>query len=118
MVVRWIAAVLACLVTPGATQAAADTGEVRSGLPLDDPGERDLRWAIGIRTARHFYVDLATGEEECYDLATEPHEYRNLATVPGHADNLALLRAQLQRFRACDVGACARSLPPEPATRP
>jgi len=71
-----------------------------------------VRWITAV------LVDLATGEEECYDLATEPHEYRNLATVPAHADALALLRAQLQRFRARDVRACARSLPPEPATRP
>jgi N-acetylglucosamine-6-sulfatase len=91
-----------------------------SGLPLDadDPGARDLRWAIGIRTARYLYVDLATGEEELYDMATDPHQYDNLAAVPAHADTLALLRAQLQRVRACDARACARSLPAELATQP
>jgi N-acetylglucosamine-6-sulfatase len=84
-----------------------------SGLPLDaqDPGERDLRWAIGIRTARYLYVDLATGEEELYDMDTDPHQYHNLAGVPAHADTLALLRAQLARVRACDAQACARPLP-------
>ncbi len=71
-----------------------------------------VRWITAV------LVDPATGEEECYDLATEPHQYRNLATVPAHADTLALLRAQLQLFRACDVRDGARSLPPELATRP
>jgi arylsulfatase A-like enzyme len=108
----------AVLTETGPRTVIRDSDE--SGLPLDaeDPGERDLRWAIGIRTARYLYVDLATGEEELYDTATDPHQYHNLAALPAHADTLALLRAQLQRFRACDAGACARSLPAALATQP
>ena len=47
-----------------------------SGQPLDaeDPGQADLRWAIGLRTPRYLYVDLASQEEELYDLVTDPEQ--------------------------------------------
>ena len=108
----------AVLTETGPRAVIRDSDE--SGLPLDadDPGEQDLRWAIGIRTARYLYLDLATGEEELYDMATDPHQYHNLAALPAHADTLALLRTQLRRFRACDARECARSLPPELVKRP
>ena len=107
----------AVLTETGPRAVIRETDE--SGLPLDadDPGEPDLRWAIGVRTARYLYVDLATGEEELYDMATDPHQYHNLAARPAHADTLTLMRAQLQRVRACDARACARPMPPELATQ-
>ena len=62
-----------------------------SGQPLDavDAGEPDLRWAIGIRTDRYLYVDLASGKEELYDLATDPNQYHNLAVTPTPAEAVA-----------------------------
>lgn len=91
-----------------------------SGLPLDvdDPGERDLRWAIGIRTDRYLYVDLATKEEELYDMATDPDQYHNLAGKSAHAELLALMREQLTRMRACDASECQASLPQQLTTAP
>jgi N-acetylglucosamine-6-sulfatase len=108
----------AVLTETGPRAVIRDTDE--SGLPVDadDPGARDQRWAIGVRTARYLYVDLATGEEELYDMATDPNQYHNLATAPGHADTLTLMRAQLQRYRACDAAACARPLPSGLAAAP
>jgi hypothetical protein len=78
-----------------------------------------MRWAIGIRTDRYLYVDLASGEEELYDLATDPHQYQNLATsTAGHSELLSLMREQLARMRACQAAECRARLPDQLATAP
>ena len=72
------------------------------------PGEdADVRFALGIRTERYLYVDLASGEEELYDLLEDPAQYHNLLFDPEEADVLALLREELQRMRTCAGAACA-----------
>ena len=83
---------------------------------MDNPGVRDRRWAIGIRTNRYLYVDLATGEEELYDMHRDPDQYRNLAGRAAYADVRDMLREQLRKVRACD-GACAARLC-RPSCRP
>ena len=84
-----------------------------SGEPLSvhDPGVRDRRWAIGIRTNRYLYVDLATGEEELYDLRTDPDQYHNLTARAAYADVRDMLREQLRLVRACDGAVCRTPLP-------
>jgi arylsulfatase A-like enzyme len=86
----------------------------QAGEPLDvtDPGARDLRWALGIRTNRYLYVDLATGEEELYDHRTDPEQYNNVAAHPDYAVVRDLLREQLRQVRACDGPVCKTPLPP------
>ncbi len=108
----------AVLTETGPRGAVRDTDE--SGRPLDveDPGPTDVRWAIGIRTDRYLYVDLATKEEELYDMATDPDQYHNLAADPAHADLLAMMRDQLRLMRACDAAACRAPLPRSLATEP
>jgi arylsulfatase A-like enzyme len=109
----------AVLTETGSRKVVRNTDE--SGLPLDavDAGEPDMRWAIGIRTDRYLYVDLASGEEELYDLATDPHQYQNLATsTAGHSELLSLMREQLARMRACQAAECRARLPDELATAP
>jgi N-acetylglucosamine-6-sulfatase len=101
---------------PGSVIRAAD----ESGIPLevDDPGPRDIRWAIGIRTDRYLYVDLASGEEELYDMAVDPHQYVNLVDDESSAPVLARLRAELHRMRACDADVCSARMAPSLRTAP
>jgi len=103
---------------PVSKRVTRDTDE--AGRPLDpnNPGARDVRFAIGIRTARYLYVDLASGEEELYDLAFDPEEYDNLVGNPAYADTLALLREELRRMRACDGPACSAPMAPDLVTPP
>ena len=84
-------------------------------LSVHDPGVRDRRWAIGIRTNRYLYVDLATGEEELYDLRTDPDQYHNLTARAAYADVRDMLREQLRLVRACDGAVCRTPLPPKAA---
>jgi N-acetylglucosamine-6-sulfatase len=94
-----------------------------SGAPVPDGHpDQDRRWAIGIRTDRYLYVDIAPrtgeehGEEELYDLAADPHQFNNLAYRTGengYGDVLDLLRGELQRMRACDGKECSAPMAPE-----
>jgi arylsulfatase A-like enzyme len=112
----------AVLTETGSRDVIRDTDE--AGVPLDprDPGEADMRWALGIRTPRFLYVDLATGEEELYDLQSDPAQYHNVVTDPSHAEDLRLLREELRRMRSCDAAACSQPMPERltrgPATVP
>jgi arylsulfatase A-like enzyme len=106
----WIRPVLTAT-GPGGT--VRQTDEAGEPLEASDPGTRDLRWAVGIRTSRYLYVDLATREEEFYDLRTDPAQYHNLAAQPGHEAVRDLLREELKRVRACDGTVCQTPLPPE-----
>jgi len=91
-----------------------------SGEPLNpvDPGEPDLRYILGIRTARYLYTDNAAGEVELYDLAVDPLQLENLAYDPSYLETQVLLADVLQQFRACDGSSCRAPLPPELATEP
>lgn len=110
----------AVLTETGSRNVVRNTDE--SGQPLDtvDAGEPDMRWAIGIRTDRYLYVDLASGEEELYDLATDPRQYDNLAATPTEKQTslLQLMREQLALMRACQAAECRVRLPDELATAP
>ena len=84
-----------------------------SGLPSTDPDNRDPRFAIGVRTSRYLYVDLASGAHELYDLRRDPREYRNLARDPAYDDVEAVLDHVLQQLRDCQGEQCRRDLPRE-----
>ncbi len=105
------------LTETGGRSVVRNTDESGQPLDVDDPGARDIRWAIGIRTDRYLYVDLATGEEELYDVRTDPEQYHNLVTDPSHAEVLDLLRGELRRMRSCDGAECTVSLPEQLSTR-
>ncbi len=106
------------LTETGPKSVIRDTDEAGKPLDVDDPGPRDLRWLIGIRTSRYLYVDAASKEEVLYDMATDPDQYHNLVADPAYADVLSLLREQLARLRACDAAACRTPLPEQLATGP
>jgi N-acetylglucosamine-6-sulfatase len=99
-----------------------------SGRPVPDGHpEQDPRWAIGIRTDRYLYVDIAPrngeahGEEELYDLAVDPQQHSNLAyraEENGYGDVLRLLRRELQRMRACEGKECSAPMASELRTAP
>lgn len=108
----------AVLTETGPKSVVRDTDEAGRALAVDDPGPRDLRFMIGIRTSRYLYVDLASKEEELYDMATDPEQYHNLVADPAYADVLSLLREQLARMRACDAADCRTPLPEQLATGP
>ena len=93
-----------------------DTDETGEPIDVNDPGPADIRWAIGIRTARYLYVDLASGEEELYDVVRDPWQYHNLVPDPTYAHTLSLLGAELRRVRACDESACWAPMAPELTT--
>jgi arylsulfatase A-like enzyme len=80
-------------------------------------GDRDVRFAIGLRTPRYLYVDLASGAHELYDLRRDPREYVNLARRPSYAGRLRLLADVLARLRDCQGEECSRPLPPDLAGR-
>ena len=82
-----------------------------AGEPLSEGERADIRFAIGVRTPRYLYVDLATGEKELYDLARDPREYHNVAGRPAYSDAQELLAQVLQDMRTCDGAACRVSLP-------
>lgn len=108
----------AVLTETGPRNVVRDTDESGQALDVADPGEPDIRWAIGIRTDRYLYVDLASREEELYDLATDPDQYHNLVADPAHAKTLTLMREQLARMRACDASECHAPLSEQLATGP
>ena len=84
-----------------------------AGGPLEAGEHADVRYALGVRTPHHLYVDLATGEEELYDMRTDPHQYDNLVGEPAHGATLQQLRGVLAQLRACDGVQCRVPLPPE-----
>ncbi|MGZ5403418.1 MAG: sulfatase family protein [Nocardioides sp.] len=100
------------LTATGPRNSVRQTDEAGEPLDANDPGTPDLRWALGIRTSRYLYVDLATGEEELYDLHTDPEQFRNVAALPEYEGTRNLLRLELRRVRACDGAACQTPLPP------
>ncbi len=106
------------LTETGPAAVVRDTDESGQPIPTDDPGQRDLRYLIGIRTARYLYTDRATGEEELYDLSVDPEEYTNVIDRPGYRETSDLMRKQLARIRACDGRSCRVRLPASLATSP
>jgi N-acetylglucosamine-6-sulfatase len=108
----------AVLTETGKKRVVRDTDEAGQPLPAEDPGEPDMRWALGIRTSRYLYVSLATKEEELYDVVADPEQYTNLVEDPAHAEPLQQLRDVLARMRACDAEQCQAPLPEELATAP
>jgi arylsulfatase A-like enzyme len=108
----------AVLTATGPRRTRRETDMSGEPLSAENPGVRDRRWAIGIRTNRYLYVDLATGEEELYDMHQDPEQYRNLADRAAYEDVRDMLREQLRRVRACDGAVCHTPLPPELQTTP
>jgi arylsulfatase A-like enzyme len=88
-----------------------------AGGPLSAGGVADVRYALGVRTPRYLYVDLATGEEELYDLREDPEQYVNLAGDVTYADVLRHHRRLLAGLRACDAEECRTPMAPVPEPR-
>lgn len=104
------------------TESKPEEGGVRdtdeAGGPLG-PGEQpDIRYALGVRTPHHLYVNLANGQEELYDMRTDPQQYDNLVGEPEHRPTLQLLRGVLAQLRDCDGAECRVPLPPDLAEVP
>jgi arylsulfatase A-like enzyme len=85
------------------------------------PG-RGVREAIGLRTDRYLYVDVASGEEEMYDMATDPQQSNNLiddlASSPALQQVHDLLRAELARVATCEAEECSAPMPAALSTLP
>lgn len=103
----WTRAVLTETGPVGGIVRATD----EAGGALNDGERPDVRYAIGVRTPRYLYVDVATGERELYDLRTDPSQYHNLATVREYADERGLLARELHRLRACAGVECSAPMP-------
>ena len=54
---------------------------------------------FGVRTARHVYVEYASGERELYDLVTDPFQLTNIVNVPANAALVAQLSAKLAALK-------------------
>jgi len=102
----------AVLTETGPRGTVRNTDEAGQPLPVEDPGQADIRFAIGVRSDRYLYTSLANGDEELYDMAVDPDQYDNLVNNALYADVLRLMREQLQEVRACDAQQCRASLPP------
>jgi arylsulfatase A-like enzyme len=106
------------VLTETGTQGNAKRTTDEAGQPLA-PGEApDPRFALGIRTSRYLYVDLATGEHELYDVVRDPRQYVNLAGRPAYASRMALFAERLRTLRTCQAETCRTPLPPELSTAP
>lgn len=108
----------AVLTETGRRGIVRDTDEAGEPLTAEDPGEPDLRYAIGVRSDRYLYVHLANGDEELYDMALDPAQYDNRANDEAYAPIRDLMRSQLALLRACDAAECLVQLPPELAAGP
>ena len=106
------------ILTETGNQGAGTRNTDEAGDPLQTESTRDIRFALGIRTSRYLYVDLASGEEELYDLTNDPSEYHNLARDPVYASTLALFQQELKRVRACDGPQCREPMPPALSAAP
>jgi N-acetylglucosamine-6-sulfatase len=72
----------------------------------------DVRRAIGIRTARYFYVRYADGGVELFDLAIDPVELKSVAKDPAYSETRKLLNAVWWKFKDCRGAECQIPLPP------
>ena len=105
------------LVETGPASTVRRTDESGAPLPPDaDPGKRDIRFLLGVRTPRYLYTHRATGFEELFDLRLDPRQYDNLVDAdgmaePGYDRPLAMLREQLAAVRSCDGEECSPPLP-------
>lgn len=99
------------LINTGPQGVVRNTDE--SGEPLDteDPGLSDIRWIIGVRTARYSFLDNASGEEELYDVVADPEQHHNLAVDPAYDEVRRELKSVMRQLRACDGEECRVPLP-------
>lgn len=107
----------------GILTESAPVGDVvrntdEAGGPLDAGERADIRYALGVRTARYLYVNLANRQEELYDVRADPRQYDNLVGEPEHRPALRQLRDVLSQLRDCDAAECRAPLPPELADLP
>jgi hypothetical protein len=106
------------LTETGQRSTVRDTDESGGPLRADDPGEADIRFAIGVRSDRYLYTQLANGDEELYDMGVDPDQYDNLINVGSYARIRNLMRKQLKVIRACDAEQCRAQLPATLASGP
>ena len=103
----WVRGVLT---ETGPRFSAERTTDVR-GRPLRNIRDRDPRFAIGVRTHRYLYVDLASAGKELYDLRHDPQQYHNVARSPGYATVRSRLARVLGALRGCAARECRAPLP-------
>ena len=80
----------------------------RRDILLEGPTRRGVLRYVGLRTARHVYVEHADGQLELYDLVRDPYQLDNLAARPEAVILRARLAYRLAALRSCDGAACAR----------
>ena len=98
------------LTETGPKFSARRTTDVR-GRWVTAGSRRDERFAIGVRTHRYLYVDLASGGKELYDLRRDPQQYDNVARAPRYAGVRSRLARVLAALRACEGSGCRAPLP-------
>jgi arylsulfatase A-like enzyme len=108
----------AVLTETGQRSTVRETDESGGPLHADDPGDADIRYAIGVRSDRYLYVHLANGDEELYDMGVDRDQYDNLVHVGSYARIRNLMRKQLKVIRACDGEQCRAQLPSPLASGP
>jgi arylsulfatase A-like enzyme len=108
----------AVLTETGPRRTVRVTDESGEPLSAEDPGDADVRYALGVRSDRYLYVHLANGDEELYDMAVDPQQYDNLVHAGQYSRVLGAMRKQLQVIRACDEAQCRAKLPPLLASGP
>jgi N-acetylglucosamine-6-sulfatase len=106
------------ILTETGNQGNATRNTDEAGQPLKPGGTRDVRFALGIRTSRYLYVDLASGEHELYDLVNDPSQYTNLANDPAYVSTMALFQEELMRIRACHGEECRAPMAPALSAAP
>lgn len=75
----------------------------------------DARRAIGIRTARYFYVRYANGQAELFDLERDPLQLASVARDPAYAATRRSLDVAWNAFKDCRGADC--QIPLAPALR-
>ncbi len=83
-----------------------------AGLVNKDPETfDDARRAIGIRTARYFYVKYSTAEAELFDLQSDPLELNSVLNDPSYAEAREELEQAWKAFKNCAGHDCQVPLP-------
>ena len=75
---------------------------------LEGPTKRGMLRYVGLRTARHVYVEHADGQLELYDLVRDPYQLDNLAARPEAVIVRMRLAYRLAALRSCAGATCAR----------
>lgn len=78
----------------------------------------DTRRAIGIRTARYFYVRYSNGQQELFDLERDPLQLASVARDPAYDATRRALNVAWTAFKDCRGDGCRIPLAPQLAEGP